>query len=163
MNIAQKEVVLSHTQHVARHFQALATSIDKVVEMVRHSIGEGAPSAEEVSIFLRRESTAKELEHHRETALFQSADMGKQWRLISLAVQTDPVKAAALLARRPPSSYFCSFCWVDEGRSFDRENLVPERDMYGEAVSPPVLLHKQCVRPWLALRAVAENSKCTTT
>lgn len=159
MKDQQKEVVLAHTQHVSRHFAALATSIDRIVELVRHSIGEAAPSADEISLFLRRESTMKELEHHRETALFQSADIAKQWRLISLAVQTDPVKAAALLARRPPSSYFCSFCWVDEGRSFDREFLVPEKDIYGVAVSPPVLLHKQCVKPWMALRAVTENSK----
>lgn len=159
MNTAQKETVLAHTQHVARHFAALATSIDRICELVRHSIGEAAPSADEVSLFLRRESTARELEHNRETALFQSADVGKQWRLISLAVQTDPVKAAALLARRPPSSYFCSFCWITEERSFDREFLVQEKDMYGVAVSPPVLLHKQCVRPWKSLRAVAENSK----
>lgn len=162
MKDAQKETVLAHCQHVARHFQALATSIDKICELVRHSIGEAAPSADEISLFLRRESTMKELEHHRETALFQSADTNKQWRLISLAVQADPTKAAALLARRPPSSYFCSFCWIDEGRSFDREDLVLEKDLYGEAVDN-VRLHKQCVRPWLALRAVVENAKCTTT
>lgn len=158
MKDQQKEVVLAHAQHVARHFAALATSIEKIVELVRHSIGEAAPSADEVSLFLRRESTIRELEYHRETALFQSADIGKTWRLISLAVQTDPVKAAALLARRPPSTHFCSFCWVDEGRSADKELLVPEKDIYGAVVSP-VMLHKQCVRPWMALRAVVENAK----
>lgn len=159
MKDAQKETVLAHTQQVARHFQALATSIEKICELVRHSIGEGAPSADEVSLFLRRESTIKELEYHRETALFQSADAGKQWRLISLAVQANPVKAAALLARRPPSTHFCSFCWVDEGRSADREFLVQEKDLYGNAVSPAVMLHKHCLRPWQALRAVVGNSK----
>lgn len=159
MNTEQKETVLAHTQHVARHFAALATGIDKICELVRHSIGSAAPGADEVSLFLRRESTIKELEYHRETALFQSADIGKTWRLVSLAVQTDPVKAAALLARRPPSTHFCSFCWVDEGRSADKEFLVPERDIYGEAVSPAVMLHKQCLRPWLALRAVVGNNR----
>lgn len=158
MKDQQKEVVLAHTQHCARHFQALATSIDKIVELVRHSIGEAAPSADEVSLFLRRESTIKELEHHRETALFQSADAGKQWRLVSLAVQTDPVKAAALLARRPPSTHFCSFCWISEERSADKELLVPEKDIYGEAVSPAHMLHKQCLRSWMALRAVVEKN-----
>lgn len=156
MKEQQKETVLAHTQHVARHFQALATSIDKIVELVRHSIGTAAPSAEEISIFLRRESTIRELEHNRETALFQSADTNKQWRLVSLAVQADPVKAAALLQHRPPSSYFCSFCWISEERSRDREDLVLEKDLYGEAVEN-VRLHKQCVRPWLALRAVVEK------
>lgn len=158
MKDCQKAVVLAHTQHVARHYAVLSTGIDKIVELVRHSIGEAAPSADEVSIFLRREATIKELEHNRETALFQATDANKTWRLISLAVQTDPVKARALLERRPPSSEFCFFCWIDESRSADKETLVLEKDLYGEAV-PSVRLHKQCVRPWLALRAVVEKNK----
>lgn len=160
MKESQKAVVLAHCQHVARHFAVLSTSIDKIVELVRHSIGEAAPSAEEVSIFLRREATIKQLEYQHETALFQSSDPAKTWRLISLAVQTDPTKAAALLARKPPSAEFCNFCWSDESRSADKETLILEKDIYGNAV-PTVRLHKQCVRPWLALRAVVlgANSK----
>jgi hypothetical protein len=154
MTSEQKTIVISHTQFVARHYVALKTSIEKIVSLVRHSIGSNAPDADSISMFLRRDSTRKEFEYHHETALFPVPDSSKSWNLVCLAVQTDPAKARFLLERQPPSAQHCAFCWLDESRAASAI-LITERDLYGVEVSD-IRLHPQCVKPWRALRRVLE-------
>lgn len=157
MNAEEKAIVIAHTQFVARYYVALKTSIEKIVELVRHSIGAAAPDADQISLFLRREATRKNLEYSHETALWQSTDANKSWRLVCLAVQTDPKKAAYLLTRRPPSAKHCSHCWIDESYCAEPP-LIPEKDIYGAAVDN-IHLHPQCLRPWTAMRRVVELHK----
>lgn len=159
MNADEKALVLAHTQYVARYYVALKTTMEKIVELVRHSIGAAAPDADQISLFLRREATRKTLEYGHETALWQSTDANKSWRLVCLAVQSDPVKAKFLLNRRPPSSKHCSHCWIDEAQCAELP-LTPEKDIYGNAVEN-VYLHPQCLKPWLALRRVIELAGVT--
>ena len=151
------EVLLAHTQYVAKFYQAYRGSLDKLIELIRYSIGESAPDAERVRNFLMRESTQKTLELAWETALWRSADRNKSWRLVCLATQTDPEVAARLLAKRPPSSDCCSFCWADERGVLDV--LIPELDIYGKPVSPNVRLHRQCARPWKLHRDLVARSQ----
>ncbi|MCE6980751.1 hypothetical protein EI534_25930 [Pseudomonas frederiksbergensis] len=139
------EILLAHTQYVAKFYQAYRGSLDKLIELIRYSIGEAAPEPERVRNFLQKESTQRILELEYETALWRSADRTKSWRLVCLATQTDPEVAKRLLAKRPPSSDCCSFCWADERGVY--EALVPLMDVYGKPI-PNVRLHPQCVRPY---------------
>ncbi|MFG0527360.1 hypothetical protein [Pseudomonas sp. yb_5] len=155
MNIEQQLILLAHIQFTARHFIALRCPLDKLIEFIRYSIGEAAPAPDQIRLFLLKESTQKTLELEYETALWQSADRAKSWRLICLATTSDPQVAARLLERRPPSSDCCAFCFQDERGVYNA--LKPEFDLYGNPVAG-VSLHRQCERPWKQLRnLVARN------
>lgn len=145
MNIEQQLILLAHIQFTARHFLALRCTLDKMIELIRYSIGEAAPDPDQIRIFLRKEQTQKTLELEWETALWCSADRNKSWRLVSLATTGDPEVAKRLLDRRPPSSDCCAHCWQDERGVLDA--LVPLMDIYGKPV-PNVKLHRQCARPY---------------
>lgn len=145
MTIEQKLILLAHIQYVGRFYLAYRGSLEKLIELIRYSIGLAAPDAETIRNFLQKESTQKILELEYETALWRSADRNKSWRLICLAVQTDHEKAQRLLDRRPPSSDCCAHCWQDERGVLDA--LVPLMDIYGKPV-PNVKLHRQCARPY---------------
>jgi hypothetical protein len=149
MNSTEQAIVLAHVQFTARHFLAYRGSLEKLVELVRYSIGAGAPPAEAISSFLRQAATQKLLELEHEVSIFQSADRAKTWRLISLAVNADPEAAKRRLEKKPPSSDCCAFCWQDE-KGWTTQ-LQPERDVYGEIVGG-VYLHRACARPWGRLR-----------
>lgn len=153
MDANTKTLILAHTQAVSRFYQALRTSEAKLVELVRHSIGAGAPDPEVVASFLRRAETRTILERDWECSLWASADPAKSTRLVCLAVTTNLTDAAARIAKRPaaPDST-CFWCWQTE-RGSDREQLVLEKDLYGEATG--ALLHKQCLRPWMITRQLA--------
>lgn len=158
MNVEQQPLLLAHIQYVARHFIAYRGSLEKLVELIRYSIGEAASEPEQIRNFLMRESTQKTLELEYETALWCSADRSKSWRLICLAVKTDPEVAKRLLARKPPSSDCCSFCWQDERGAMDA--LKPEVDIYGNPV-PGVYLHRQCSRPFKLMRDLVARAQTT--
>ena len=150
------EILLAHTQYVAKFYQAYRGPIEKLIELIRYSIGTQAPDADRVRNFLMRESNQKILEQTYETALWRSADRTKSWRLVCLATQTDPEVAARLLAKRPPSSDCCAFCWADERNVLDA--LILELDIYGNPVTPTVRLHRQCSRPWKLHRALVARA-----
>jgi hypothetical protein len=151
------EVLLAHTQFVAKYYQVYRGPIEKLIELIRYSIGESAPEPDRVRNFLMRESTQKTLELEYETALWRSADRNKSWRLVCLATQTDPEVAARLLAKRPPSSDCCSFCWADERGVLDA--LIPELDIYGKPTN--ARLHRQCLRPWKLHRDLVARANKT--
>jgi hypothetical protein len=160
MNIEQQSTLLAHTQFVARHFIAYRGSLDKLIELVRYSIGEAAPDADVMRNFLLRDTTQRTLELEYETGLWRSSDRNQSWRLISLAVNADPEVAKRLLERRPPSPDCCAFCFQDERGALDA--LKPEIDLYGNSIAG-VYLHRQCSRPWkymrdLVARAPKENN-----
>ncbi|MCX2816001.1 MULTISPECIES: hypothetical protein [unclassified Pseudomonas] len=155
MNIEQQLILLAHLQFTARHFIALRCSLDKLIELVRYSIGEAAPAPDQIRLFLLKESTQKTLELEYESALWQSADYSKSWRLICLATTADPQVAARLLARRPPSSDCCAFCFQDERGVMNA--LKPELDIYGNQLSG-IYLHRQCERPWKYLRDLVSRA-----
>ncbi|MNE58078.1 hypothetical protein D3C80_1530900 [compost metagenome] len=96
-----------------------------------------------------RESTQATLETLYETALWQSADRSKSWRLVCLATPDDPQVAARLLKRKPHSTDCCNFCFQDERGVYNA--LKPELDVYGNVVAG-VSLHRQCSRPWTYMR-----------
>jgi len=149
------EILLAHTQYVAKFYQAYRGSLEKLIELIRYSIGEAAPEPERVRNFLQKESTQRTLELMYETALWRSSDRTKSWRLVCLATQTDPEVAKRLLAKRPPSSDCCSFCWADERGVLDA--LIPELDIYGNPTT--VRLHRQCSRPWKLHRDLVARAK----
>lgn len=158
MNADEKDVVLRHTAHCAKHFLAYRGSLEKLVELIRYSIGTAAPAPDVVAHFLRCESTQKELETTYETALWQSADYVKTWRLICLATTADPAVAARLLARKAPPEA-CAFCWQTE-RGWTDKTLVHEQDVSGAFVGA-VLLHPTCARSWRRLRDLVARGGVT--
>lgn len=155
MNDEQKELIRAHVQHVARHFVALPTSLEKIAELAIYSAKIDV-GKDEVCNYLRRKQTQDELRLRHETLLWESCNYHREWRLVSTAVQHDPDKARYLLSRRPQSANCCSYCYIDETRSAaDRERLIPELDLYGKEVDN-VRLHPQCKDAWQALRRVVE-------
>ena len=147
-----QRLILAHAQFVARHYLALRCSGDKLVELVRHSIGADAPGADEILLFLRREDTQRILESEHETALWISCDHHKTWRLICLAVTNDIERARKRINKRPPPES-CSFCW----QSDPVDQLVAEKNLYNEPSG--ALLHKQCLRSWQLLRNLTERAQ----
>ncbi|MFW0758932.1 hypothetical protein ACN1C3_30180 [Pseudomonas sp. H11T01] len=160
LSAEQQQCLLSHLQFTAKHFQAFRGNFEKLVELVRYSVGEAAPDANAIGDFLRLEETQKTLELSYETALWRSADHNKSWRLICLAIKADPEVAKRRLARRPPSTESCSFCWQNE-TGFTEFVLQPEKDIYGNAI-PGVYLHRQCSRPWKLMRDLVARAQTTT-
>jgi hypothetical protein len=154
-------ILYAHTQYVAKFYQVYRGPLEKLVELIRYSIGTAAPDADRVRAFLLKESTQKLLEAEYETALWRSADYRQSWRLVCLATQTDPEVAARLLAKRPSSSDCCAFCWADERGVLDA--LIPELDIYGKPVNPTVRLHRQCARPWKLHRDLVMRAQTAPT
>ncbi|WP_454842629.1 hypothetical protein [Pseudomonas hormoni] len=152
------EILLAHTQYVAKFYQAYRGSLEKLIELIRYSIGEAAPAPDRVKNFLLKESNRTILEQQYETALWRSSDRSKSWRLVCLATQTDPQVAARLLAKRPPSSDCCFFCWADERGVLDA--LIPELDIYGKPTT--AYLHRQCMRPWKLHRDLVARAQTKT-
>ena len=156
MNIEQQLILLAHVQYVARFYLAYRGSLEKLIELIRYSIGIAAPDADQIRNFLLKESTQKTLELEHETALWRSSDYRQSWRLICLAVQTDPEKAKRRLAKRPPSSDCCAYCWQDE-KGFTTQ-LIPELDIYGNQIAG-FYLHRPCSRPWHLMRDLVARAQ----
>ncbi|MCO1621327.1 hypothetical protein [Pseudomonas putida] len=156
MTIEQQLILLAHIQFVARHYVALRCPLDKLIEFIRYSIGEAAPVADQIRLFMLKESTQETLELSYETALWQSADRNNSWRLVCLATPDDPQVAARLLARRPHSTDCCAFCFQDERGVYNA--LKPELDIYGNVVAG-VSLHRQCSRPWKYMRDLVARAQ----
>ncbi|MEE1917252.1 hypothetical protein V0R52_12680 [Pseudomonas asiatica] len=156
---ATQLILLAHIQFVARYYVALRCPLDKLIEFIRYSIGEAAPAPDRIRNFLMRESTKTTLEIEYETALWESADRAKTWRLVCLATPDAPQVAARLLNRRPHSTDCCNFCFQDERGVYNA--LKPELDIYGNVVAG-VSLHRQCSRPWKQLRNLVARNPQTT-
>ncbi len=153
----QQATVLRHTALVARHFVAFRCGGDKLVELIRYSIGELAPDADAIGLFLRKAETINTLEREYEVAYWISSDRNRSHRLVSLAVPDNVADAAALLERKPPSSSHCAFCFQHEiGYTVELEKA------YGidGASIPGIALHRQCQRPYkLLMDLVARNGR----
>lgn len=155
MNSEQQLTLLSHIAYCAKFYMAYRGSLDKLVELVRYSIGEAAPDAGQIRNFMMREETQRTLELDYETALWRSNDHNKSWRLISLAIKADPEVAQRRLLKRPPSAQCCGFCWQDE--SIYADALKPELDVYNQPTG--VYLHRHCSRPFKQLRDLVARAK----
>lgn len=148
MTSEQQLSLLSHIAYCAKFYIALRCSLDKMIELIRYSIGEAAPEPDQIRNFMMKESTQRLLESTYETALWRSNDRNKSWRLISLAVKPDPEVAQRRLNKKPPSPQCCGFCWQDE--SIYADALNPELDVYNQPTG--IYLHRQCSRPFKLLR-----------
>lgn len=149
-----EEKVFAHIQAVARQFNAWRGTLPALIEFVRYSIGPSAPTAEQLDNFLRRESTQRTLVNY-EVGLWRATD--KTYRLVSLAVPTDPAVAQRRLQYRPLSTNQCRWCHIDE-KSFANLDLRPELDIRRELV-PASYLHPQCTHSWLLMRALVEREQ----
>ncbi|MNJ40904.1 hypothetical protein D3C77_358090 [compost metagenome] len=154
MNSETQLIVMAHVQFTARHFLAYRGPLEKLIELIRYSIGEAAPAPEQISNFLRREETQRTLETEWEVSLWRSSDRSNSWRLISLAFNADLEVCKRRINKRPPSSDCCAYCWQDERGFIDA--LKPELDVYGNAIGG-IYLHRACSRPWGQMRHIAER------
>lgn len=151
---------LAHVMAVSRHFLMLKTSLSKIVEFTQYNMRDGeVPDADELALFLRRESTQKLLEADYETSLFKGIDGA--YRLICLAVPDDVEVCRKRLDEYPISTSMCSFCLGDE-KSFAPITLVPELDLMGKPVHRRFLHPNGCRRSWLLMRNIAERVGVTT-
>lgn len=147
--------ILAHTQHVARHFIALKTSLETIVMMVAYDFGPSAPDPEQLSLFLRKEETQRELQINWETGLWRATD--KSYRLVCLATPTDQAAAYRRLNNYPTSPTQCRFCWIDE-KGLSTLELRPELDIYRNPVAKS-FLHPHCERSWKLMRAIVEREE----
>ncbi|MBU3055847.1 hypothetical protein [Pseudomonas indica] len=148
-------VLMSHIQGLAMRYGALKTDLPKLAELLAYSIGEAAPSADELMRFMRLESVQRELESRWDVWLEQSADKAKTWRLVNLAMPADPQRAAARLKARPQQADSCTWCWLAEPGH--RGVLQPYRDLNGRAVGG-VHLHRACKAAWTRLENMVMRS-----
>lgn len=147
-----EQKIYAHVQAVARQFNAWRGSLPALIEFVRYSMGPSAPPAEQLDNFLRRESTQRALISY-EVGLWRASD--KTYRLVSLAVPTDPAVAKRRLEYRPLSTDQCRWCHIDE-RSFAHLDLKPELNIRRDLV-PASFLHPVCMHSWLLCRALVER------
>ena len=149
------ERCLPFVQHCAFHFIAYRGSLERIVEFVLYDMREhNPPTADQLSNYLRRQSTQDELERHWSVALYRSID--GTWRLISLVVPDDVDVCRRRLEHYPTSTTQCRWCEQDE-RRFAQDELQYEEDLNGKPVHRS-LLHKRCRLSWLRLRATAEKT-----
>ncbi|WP_085275254.1 hypothetical protein [Pseudogulbenkiania subflava] len=146
--------VLAHVKFVAMHYFAFKGSLETIITFVAYSMGSDSPSPDRLDNFLRRAETQRRLENEFETALFM--DTAKVWHLVSLVVPMDVAIARRRLNHRPISpGTQCRWCLADS-KGFAGQELKPELDIYRQPV-PGSFLHPQCMRPWLAMRALCDR------
>lgn len=145
--------VLAHIQAVARQFLVWRGSLPSLIEFIVYSMGAEAPSDDRLDVFLRKEQNQRLLQANFETALWRAAD--KTYRLVCLAVPTDPAVAARRLSRFPASTSQCRFCQIDE-KGLAHIELKPELDIRRDLV-PASYLHLNCMRAWLLMRDLVDR------
>lgn len=146
-----EQKIYAHVQAVARQFNAWRGTLPSLIEFVRYSMKADAPPADRLDNFLRREATQQALINY-EVGLWRATD--KTYRLISLAVPSDPTVAQRRLNYRPLSTNQCRWCHIDE-RSLASLELKPELNIHRELV-PASFLHPICMHSWLLCRALVE-------
>lgn len=149
-----EEKIYAHVQAVARQFNAWRGNLPALVEFVRYSMKADAPPADRLDIFLRKETTQRALIGY-EVGLWRATD--KTYRLVSLAVTSDPEVARRRLNYRPFSTDQCRWCHIDERRLAPLE-LKPELDIHRNLV-PASYLHPICMHSWLLCRALVEREQ----
>lgn len=153
-----EQKVYAHVQAVARQFNAWRGQLPALIEFVRYSMKDDAPPTDQLDNFLRRETTQRALIAF-EVGLWRASD--KTYRLVSLAVTSDPAVAKRRLEYRPLSTDQCRWCHIDE-KSFAILDLRPELDIRRDLV-PASRLHPVCMHSWLLCRALVERDGITTT
>lgn len=141
------ELINRHVQAVAIQFISYRGDLFALAGFVRHSMGADAPNIEELIHYLRKEETHNELLNW-EVGLWRNT-IG-DWSLVSLATPPTIEAMRYRLDNFPISNTQCRFCLQDAKR-LAHIDLVIERDIHGEPVHRS-LLHKQCMKPWLAMR-----------
>ncbi|MWV11165.1 hypothetical protein F3I62_03560 [Pseudomonas sp. R-28-1W-6] len=141
MNIA------AHVQAVAIQFISYRGDITALAKFVAASMVTGAPSIADLVHYLRKESTAKELQEY-EVGLWRNT--AGDWSLVSLATPPTIEAMKYRLDNFPVSNTQCRWCLQDAKRLADLE-LISEIDLHGLPVHRS-RLHPQCMRPWLSMR-----------
>lgn len=142
------ELINRHILNVTIQFISYRGQLPTLAGFVAHSMGDQAPAIDELIRYLQRAETHAELLSW-EVGLWKNT-IG-DWSLVSLATPPTIEGMRYRLDNFPIStSTQCRFCLQDSKR-LAHIDLVPERDMHGEPVHRS-LLHKQCLKPWLAMR-----------
>ncbi|WP_433737435.1 hypothetical protein [Pseudomonas putida] len=140
-------LVNAHVQECAIQFISYRGPLNKLVGFIAHSMGDSAPSLEELTHYLQKETTHTEL-LKREVGLWKNTT--GDWSLVSLATPQTIEAMRYRLEHFPTSNTQCRWCLQDSKR-LAYIDLVPEKDIHGLPVHRS-LLHKQCMRPWLTMR-----------
>jgi hypothetical protein len=141
------ELILRHTQAVAIQFISYRGSLDALANFVAHSMGEAAPSMEEITHCLKKAETHKELLRY-DVGLWRNT-LG-DWSLVSLATPPTIENMRYRLDRFPTSNTQCRWCLQDSKRLVHLD-LIVEKDIRGEPVHNS-RCHVVCMRPWLTMR-----------
>ncbi len=147
-----EEKIYAHVQAVARQFNAWRGTLPALITFIQYSMKADAPPADRLDNFLRKEATQRALIGY-EVGLWRATD--KTYRLVSLAVTSDPAVAQRRLAYRPLSTDQCRWCHIDE-RGLAPLELKPELNIHRELV-PASFLHPICMHSWLLCRALVER------
>lgn len=135
-------------QEVAIQFISYKGELHSLAKFVAASLVEAAPDMETLTHYMRKEETHKELQQHYGVGLWRNTD--GSWSLVSLATPPTIEQMRYRLEHFPTSNTQCRWCLQDAKR-LAHIDLVVEKDIRGEPVHRS-LLHKACMRPWLAMR-----------
>ncbi|MFJ3367611.1 hypothetical protein [Pseudomonas sp. NPDC086251] len=142
------ELILRHTQAVAIQFISYRGTLDALANFVSHSMGEVAPSMEEITHTLKKSETHKLLLRY-DVGLWRNT-IG-DWSLVSLATPPTVENMKYRLNHFPVSNTCCRFCLQDAKR-LAHIDLVPEKDIHGLPVHNSMLHPGGCMKAWLTMR-----------
>ncbi|UVJ45071.1 hypothetical protein NVV94_05675 [Pseudomonas sp. LS1212] len=151
------ELINRHVQACAIQFISYSGTMRALAGYVQHSMGDNAPSIEELTRYLQRPETHKELLKY-EVGLWR--DTLGNWCLVSLATPPTLEGMRYRLEHFPVSNTCCRWCLLDSKR-LAHIDLIYEKDIRNEPV-PRSLLHKICMKPWLSMRTQVARSGVTT-
>lgn len=143
-----KELINRHIQAVAIQFISYSGTLSALAKFITHSMGDSAPSLEEVTHYLSKEETQKELLKW-EVGLFKNT-IGS-WSLVSLATPPTIEGMRYRLDHFPVSNTCCRWCLQDAKRLAHIE-LVPELNIHGLPVHRSLLHRGGCMQAWLTMR-----------
>ncbi|WP_160106159.1 hypothetical protein [Pseudomonas izuensis] len=142
------ELINRHVQAVAIQFISYRGTLDALANFVAHSIGDSAANMAELTHYLGKEATHKDLLNW-DVGLFKNT--AGDWSLVSLATPPTIEGMRYRLEHFPTSNTQCRWCLQDAKRLADID-LAPEKDIHGLPVLRSLLHPGGCMKAWLTMR-----------
>jgi hypothetical protein len=134
-------------QEVTIQFISYNGELTSLAKFVAATLGEQAPSMDELTHYMRKAETHAELLKYG-VGLWKNTN--GSWSLVSLATPPTIEGMRYRLEHFPTSNTQCRWCLQDAKRLADLD-LVVEKDIRNEPVHNS-RLHRVCMKPWLTMR-----------
>jgi hypothetical protein len=135
-------------QEVAIQFISYNGELSSIAKYAAASLGDSAPSMDELTLYLRKAETHTELVKYG-VGLWKNTN--GSWSLVSLATPPTIEGMRYRLEHFPTSNTQCRWCLQDAKR-LAHIDLAPELDIRGEPVHNSRLHKGGCMKAWLTMR-----------